>query len=268
MFGIKKNEKTQCQALNKKGDHCSKYSILLSRYCIYHQEIKTFISTAIIGFVVSIIAIITWEGGQYLREESIIESIRPEVSVKIKELREDRLHFSIEMINNDGNYVDEFFFDFEIPGEIINITRELLQNVGNAVVDIWPDDNKGMLVKSEYALIRISRLYPKGFYDFFVDYIPTEITEEKPNDNNPRRALYIDIPDYQPVSYYWTYKGITHKELYYLDLTDLNFIKKHNEALINFKQRFSDQEYYTPEYHKNWEMDRMHITNKALIKKY
>jgi len=274
MLRKNKNKNTQCKAITKKSEQCSKDAKQPSRYCIHHQENKSFKQTLkgiaiglISGFVVSFSSMIGWDLYNNSKENSIIESIRPEISVKIKELGESKLNVSIEMINNNGNYVDDFFFDFVIPGEFISTTRDLLQNVGNAVVTHRPLTTHGSRVTSETIFIRVSRLYSTGLYGFLINYISTKISEE-PDPNNLPGVPYLDIQDYQPVSYYWTYKGITRKEMYFLDLTDLDFIKKGNDNLINFKQKFSNSENYTHENHERWEIDIAHITDETLIKKY
>ena len=229
-------QKRKCSATTKQGTRCSKPRFPLSRYCWHHQDPSAWIIGVLVSALVSVgityLAMIQAEERSKRTRDLKFAQLKPKIKIDISESSPSQVAVTISSTRTNANKIEDLYFTFDIPGRFKAITREHKDRVGHCSVvpSFLVGNHWGTLADTIHVECRT--LYPLGSYSFTVDYSPTEISEEPPDDKYPQRNMFLDLHDYPRVFWFWTFDGQTQHVRTHLDLRHLSYIRKDNAALV------------------------------------
>ncbi len=159
-------------------------------------------------------------------------SLKPEILIDISENSPNQLAVTITSTKPNSNKIEDLYFTFDIPGRFVQLTRQHKDRVGESKVSpsFLVGNHWGTLAETIYVVC--SAIYPSGSYSFTIEYSPTELSEQPADESHPQRNVFLDLHDYSRLFYFWTFDGKTQVVRDHLDLRNLKYIQRDNEALI------------------------------------
>lgn len=187
------------------------------------------------------------------QEQRIISE--PDILIDITNPNENIIEFYLESTNLDGNEIENFNFKFEVPGKIINIIDSLFEmKIGSC--EYSEKENK------LHSIINITckSIMPAEWYHLRIDYKPVQeiyhYSEAGSTLAIPDYDLEIDslkskgfdkifyhspdfnLKDFQKYSFYWLFNGNNIKKEGCKDLSEVPFMQKNNEEIINYMEGY------------------------------
>ncbi len=189
-----------------------------------------------------------------LSDNKLKNALRPKISIEFHENGTHQLSVNIFSEKPKGSQIRDLDFKFDVPGEFIDYKEKIKDKVGNVSVSHYPlakVGTQGTAIRTIIATtvyIHCSSLMPNGNLALTIDFKPTGDLpipgrDLLKNSNYPTHYTpLMDLHDYSPITYSWTFNGNTIVEKDSVNLEDLNYIKKDNEELVKQVKWYPDLE--------------------------
>ncbi len=176
----------------------------------------------------------TWSKSELDKEEKIqVANLRPKVKIELSENSISNLRVEITSLNKNSEKIENLFLKFDLPGVYDTISNIHKERVGEYKITPNFLCGSGNQTNAETIHISIKDLYTTGYLSFSIIYKPTRTRTQKSEFYEMSVFPLMDLHDISRYSIFWKYKGVTQKDDYYLDLSNLEFIKKDNQQLIS-----------------------------------
>ena len=214
--------------------HYKKYYILLS------------LAFLVAGFLLN--SGYDWFNNKYQKAKR-----EPDVNIEITKLKDYQVEFYLESNTLDGGKIENFKFQFEIPGKIINISPSFSEERA-------ADCEYSKKEKKLHSIVHITceSIIPSGWYFLNINYKPVQrmyhysengitlaITDHDLQIDSLKSKGFekiffhspdFNLKDYQDYLFYWLFNGNYEKKVGCINLSDVPFIQKNNEELINYEE--------------------------------
>jgi len=165
----------------------------------------------------------------YMNEIKILE---PNVSIDVHGIDDNTIKIILQSENSGSAKIDELFFIFDIPGVFQSISDEYADKVSGCTFVNQFKTGKWNTTYSEYIIMECHLIYPKGYYDVKINYIPTNEIVDTAGNYSMVYMPYMDLWDFPFYTFSWVHQGNTQIRDDQVNLTHLNYIMEDNENWI------------------------------------
>ena len=171
-------------------------------------------------------------------EEELKNEHRPDVTVEIRENGNSQVVISIQATIKK-TLIKTLSLKFNIPGVFKTYNLTDLDRVGECNIYNYFLARVNQEIIAETIHIWCENLSPNSYMRAEINYTPTLPRLIPGSKNTPFEEIYMplmDLHDYSKSVYTWIFRGEEIIESKYINLKDLEFIKKDNENLLyNFQ---------------------------------
>ena len=213
---------------------------------------KGLISGILIGVTVTVIGIFISNQISSAEETDKLKIATPKIDIEFQELAKNKLSIYVTSTNIKGSKIEKLFFKFDIPGvysyfEVVNKDKIETFNIKSDLLS-----GNGGITTSESVTFEVGPFYSGGSLALYIYYEPTKIIKDTLKYFTSISFPLMDLHDYLPYYFYWTYNGTSKTETGSIDLDYLDYIKTDNLMLISrethLKRSVNDQLTLSPEH--------------------
>lgn len=183
-----------------------------------------------------------------IQEQRNLEQMKllePNISVELSEINENQLKIIVSSMDENRSGINDFFFEFELPGIFRDITVKREWRVNGCSITSAPDQqghfNSTLYIPDKIRLyIKCESISPFGYYVAIINYLPTKPTNWVFGNHTYVTMPLMDLRDYQEYRYSWKYNGQNEDRNGCVNLSNLGYIKKDNENMISEYGFFRD----------------------------
>ncbi|MCF7823799.1 MAG: hypothetical protein K9N35_06455 [Candidatus Marinimicrobia bacterium] len=179
------------------------------------------------------------------------QELKPNIDIKMQELIDNKLLVDVSSVKTKGTKIEKLFLEFDIPG--VYLGNEILYSDKIEKINVTSTFATGAnnITTSETVKIQCDELYPSGSMSVSILFKPTNLIEYPVEDKLFYYFPYMDLHDFLPFYFHWSFNGVTYTERGSLDISNLNYIKKDNMNLIShdsyIKWKIADQISHRPD---------------------
>lgn len=177
---------------------------------------------------------------QQLIDKQLIKTQKPELNIEFSERDNQQLYIGIFSKNAKGTQIDDLHFKFDVPGEFISCIEKHKEKMGNSSVShsmLAAVGNPAVVIATTIH-VHCSAIMPNGSLSLIVDYKTTGDLpiSERELIKDPKYPTHytplMDLHDYSPITYSWTFNGNSIIEKNSVNLENLDYIKKDNYQMV------------------------------------
>jgi len=206
----------------------------------------------LIGIIVTVFAIYLNNKNTNRKDKINLDKVKPEINIEIRELSKNKLNLLIQSINKEGSIIDKLYFKFDIPGTYSHYEISHQDKIENFSLKSNLHTGHGGTTTSESITFESGTFYSPGFLELYIHYKPTQPIVQKLDYLTLIYEPVLNLHDYAPYYFYWTYNGTSKTENGDINLEYLSYIINDNLKLVSnesyVKRSIKDQIIYYPDH--------------------